>query len=115
MRYPAILPRYGDRRRLAIGLLGGSFNPAHAGHLHIARLALRRLGLDQVWLLVSPGNPLKPASGMGDLARRLASARGIADGRRIVATDIERHLHTRYTLDTLRALSACSRARASSG
>ena len=49
------LPRYGDRRRMAVGLLGGSFNPAHAGHLHIARVALRRLKLDQVWLLVSPG------------------------------------------------------------
>ncbi len=98
------LPRYGDRRRISIGLLGGSFDPAHAGHLHIARLALRRLGLDQVWLLVSPGNPLKRAAGMGSLPDRLASAETIADGRRILATDIERHLHTRYTLDTLRAL-----------
>ena len=98
------LPRHGDGRRTTVGLLGGSFNPAHDGHLHVARTALRRLGLDQVWLLVSPGNPLKSGAGMSPLARRLASAGAIADGRRILATDIERHLGTRYTLDTLRAL-----------
>jgi nicotinate-nucleotide adenylyltransferase len=62
------------------------------------------LGLDQVWLLVSPGNPLKGADGMAPLANRLASARAVADGRRIVATDIEARLGTRYTADTLRAL-----------
>ena len=87
-----------------MGLLGGSFNPAHEGHLHVAQFALRRLRLDQVWLLVSPGNPLKPARGMASLPDRLASAHRIADGRRIVATDIEAHLRTRYTYDTLRAL-----------
>ena len=89
---------------MRIGLLGGSFNPAHAGHRHIAWLARRRLRLDQVWLLVSPGNPLKPRSGMGTLSQRLASARAIADGRRIVATAIEARLGTRYTMDTLRVL-----------
>ena len=98
---PAALPVWGDKRRLRVGLLGGSFNPAHAGHQQVARLALARLRLDQVWLLVSPGNPLKPQRGMAPLARRLDSARGIADGRRVVATDIERRLHTRYTRDTL--------------
>jgi nicotinate-nucleotide adenylyltransferase len=86
---------------MRVGILGGSFNPAHAGHQHFARTALRRLRLRQVWLLVSPGNPLKDASTLAPLAARLASAAAIADGRRIVATDIERHLHTRYTLDTL--------------
>ncbi len=91
---------------MRVGLLGGSFNPAHAGHSHAARVALRRLALDQVWLLVSPGNPLKPARGMARLADRLGSARAIADGRRVIATDIERHLGTRYTEDTLRALRA---------
>ncbi len=98
------LPRFGDRRPIRIGILGGSFNPAHAGHLHVARLALKRLRLQQVWLLVSPGNPLKQAAGMAPLAARLAGARALADGRRIIATDIERHWQTRYTIDTLRML-----------
>jgi nicotinate-nucleotide adenylyltransferase len=101
----AVTPgRFGDSRRRRIGLLGGSFNPAHEGHLHVARRARRALGLDEVWLLVSPGNPLKPVAGMAPLADRLASARRIADGRRIIATDIERALGTRFTADTLRLL-----------
>ena len=92
---------------MRVGLLGGSFNPAHAGHLHIAGVALQRLRLDQVWLLVSPGNPLKHPAGLASPAQRLASARTLAATapRRIVATDIERHLRTRFTLDTLRALT----------
>ncbi len=95
---------WGDRRRARIGLLGGSFNPAHAGHRHVAEQALRALGLDQVWLLVSPGNPLKPQRGMAPFARRLASARRIADGVRILATEVEARLGTRYTVDTLALL-----------
>ncbi len=95
---------HGDRRRARIGLLGGSFNPAHAGHRHVAERALRALRLDQVWLLVSPGNPLKPRRGMAPFADRLASARRIADGRRIVATDLEARLGTRYTVATLALL-----------
>jgi nicotinate-nucleotide adenylyltransferase len=89
---------------MRIGLLGGSFNPAHEGHRHVAELARRRLRLDQVWLLVSPGNPLKPKAGMAPLAQRLAGARAIGDGRRIVATAIEVALRTRYTVDTVRLL-----------
>ena len=98
------VPRFGDRRRSRVGLLGGSFNPAHAGHRHVAELARRRLGLDQVWLVVSPGNPLKPERGMAPLSLRLASARGVADGRRVVASAIESRLGTRFTIDTLRLL-----------
>ncbi len=87
-----------------MGLLGGSFNPAHAGHLHIARLALVRLRLQQVWLMVSPGNPLKRQAGMAPFADRMASALALADGRRIVATSFERSSPTRYTFYTLRTL-----------
>ncbi len=89
---------------MRIGLLGGSFNPAHAGHRHIIDLARRRLRLDQVWLLVSPGNPLKPQQGMAPFSERLASARNIADGRRVIASAIEAAFGTRFTIDTLRRL-----------
>ena len=101
---PDPVPAWGDRRRSRVGVLGGSFNPAHEGHRHVARLALQRLRLDQVWLLVSPGNPLKPSDGMASMAERLRSAQSIADGRRIVATAVESRLHTRFTYDTLREL-----------
>ncbi len=89
---------------MRVGLLGGSFNPAHAGHLYVAQMARRRLRLDQVWLLVSPGNPLKPRTGMAPLAERLAAARRFADMRRVVVTGIEAAFGTRYTVDTLRLL-----------
>jgi nicotinate-nucleotide adenylyltransferase len=93
-------PRPVPRRR--IGLLGGSFNPAHEGHLAISRDALRHLGLDRVWWLVSPQNPLKPASGMASFAERFASARALAaQERRIVVSDLEQRLDTRYTVDTI--------------
>ncbi|MBC7905586.1 MAG: nicotinate-nucleotide adenylyltransferase [Rhodospirillaceae bacterium] len=96
---------YGDNRRVRIGLLGGSFNPAHEGHRHIAELALKLLGLDQVWLLVSPQNPLKPVAGMAPLAERLASARSMTGGHpRLIATAMEQDLGTRYTADTLARL-----------
>ena len=95
---------WGDGRRVRIGLLGGSFNPAHEGHRHVAERALAALGLDQVWLLVSPGNPLKPSRGMAPFAERLASARRIADGRRIVATGIEARLGRKLDEASIRAM-----------
>ena len=90
--------------RLRVGLLGGSFNPAHDGHRHISLLALKYLGLDQLWWLVSPQNPLKPATGMAPLAVRLAGARAVARHPRIRVTGIEARLGTRFTADTLKAL-----------
>jgi nicotinate-nucleotide adenylyltransferase len=87
-----------------IGLLGGSFNPAHRGHRKISLHAARALGLDEVWWLVSPGNPLKQIKGMAPLAARFASARRAARGMPIRVTAIERELGTRYTIDTLRLL-----------
>ena len=87
-----------------IGLLGGSFNPAHGGHRRISLFAKDALGLDEVWWLVSPGNPLKPRKGMAPLAARLASAKRMARRAPIRATAIETALGTRYTADTLRAL-----------
>jgi nicotinate-nucleotide adenylyltransferase len=87
-----------------IGLLGGSFNPAHRGHRKISLAAIGALGLDEVWWLVSPGNPLKPVEGMAPLAARVASARAAARRAPIRVTAIERELGSRYTIDTLRAL-----------
>ncbi len=89
---------------MRIGLFGGSFNPAHPGHRHVIDIARQRLRLDQVWLLVSPGNPLKPLHGMAPFQHRLASARGIADGRRVIASAIEAAFRTHYSIDTLRHL-----------
>lgn len=87
-----------------IGLLGGSFNPAHGGHRAISLAAIRALGLDEVWWLVSPGNPLKPSAGMAPLAARVASAARVARRAPIRVTAIETALGTRYTVDTLRLL-----------
>ncbi len=95
------LPPRGAR----IGLLGGSFNPAHGGHRRISRAALERLGLDEVWWLVSPQNPLKPKAGMAPLESRLATAQGIIAGHpRLRATAVEGTLGTLYTADTIAAL-----------
>jgi nicotinate-nucleotide adenylyltransferase len=87
-----------------IGLLGGSFNPAHAGHRHISLEAMRLLGLDEVWWLVSPQNPLKPVTGMASIGERLASAEAVARHPRIRPTIAELELGTRYAVDTVRAL-----------
>ena len=96
------VPRDTTRR---IGLLGGSFNPAHEGHRHISLEALKRLGLDEVWWLVSPQNPLKTDDGMEPLATRVARARQIVGRHPRIRIDApELVLGTRFTLDTVRAL-----------
>ncbi len=86
------------------GLLGGSFNPAHGGHRAISLATADALGLAEVWWLVSPGNPLKPAEGMAPYGARLASARAVARRSCIRASDLEVKLGTRFTIDTVRAL-----------
>ena len=86
-----------------VGLLGGSFDPPHAGHVHLTREALKRLRLDQVWWLVSPGNPLKP-NPPAPLAERMAAARGIMRHPKVKVTDLEAGFGTRATADTLREL-----------
>ena len=90
-------------RRL-IGLLGGSFNPAHRAHRRISLHALAALGLDEVWWLVSPGNVLKPTCGMAPLAMRHASAQAMARAAPIRVSTIEADFGTRYTVDTLARL-----------
>lgn len=88
---------------MTIGLLGGSFDPAHGGHVNITRAALRSVGVDRIWWLVSPGNPLKPDA-PAPLADRLARARAVMRHPRVVVTDIEARLGTRLTADTIDAL-----------
>ena len=87
---------------MRIGLLGGSFDPAHDGHRYVSQVALRQLRLDYVWWLVSPGNPLKPQP--ASLALRTARARLLAKDRHIIVTDVESQLGTRFTIDTVTAL-----------
>ena len=88
---------------LRVGLLGGSFDPPHAGHLHISTWALKEFGLDQVWWLVSPGNPLKE-HGPAPLEKRMAACRSLVQHPRIKVTDLESKLGTRYTAETLEKL-----------
>ena len=90
---------------MRIGLLGGSFDPAHDGHAHLTREALKRLGLDRVWWLISPGNPLKP-NPPAPLPVRMARARAVMDDPRVIVTDIEARMGTRYTAATLARLAA---------
>jgi nicotinate-nucleotide adenylyltransferase len=89
-----------------VGLFGGSFNPAHDGHAHVAQTALRRLRLDRVIWLVSPQNPLKSSRETASLAERMASARGEASGPGMIVSDAETRIGSVYTIDTLRALKA---------
>jgi len=89
---------------MRIGLLGGSFNPPHEGHALITRLALRRLRLDRVWWLVTPANPLKSLTGLAALKARVEAARGLDVGPKVVVSDIEAQIESRFTYDTLRWL-----------
>ena len=90
-------------RGQSIGLLGGSFDPPHAGHVHITREAMKRFGLDQVWWLVSPGNPLK-SRGPAKLGRRLLAARALMQHPRVYVSDFETQAGTRYTAQTIARL-----------
>lgn len=91
------------RKGMKIGLLGGSFDPPHAGHVHISRAALKRFGLDEVWWLVTPGNPLK-TNGPAPIEKRMKAAHALVDHPKIKITDFERRMNTRYTAETLAAL-----------
>ncbi|WP_414474243.1 nicotinate-nucleotide adenylyltransferase [Microvirga sp. M2] len=86
---------------MRIGLYGGSFNPAHAGHRHVSLMALKRLGLDRIWWIVTPGNPLKDTGGLASTRMRAAQARDVADDPRIDVTAFEEDIGARYTVDTL--------------
>ena len=96
---------HGSPPALRVGLLGGSFNPAHDGHRYVSLEALKRLELDQVWWLVSPQNPLKAAAGMAPLAERVAKAQAVARHPRLKVRALETRLGTRYTADTLARLA----------
>ena len=94
-----------DRKGRRVGVLGGSFNPAHPGHLHITEVALDLLRLDEAWWLVSPRNPLKPEKHLAPLSERVSAAQALAAReRRIAVSDLERDMGTRYTVDTVTAL-----------
>src|SRR5262245_56812496 len=104
---PEVLPSQAlatARRGARIGLLGGSFNPTHEAHRHISVIALRRLKLDAVWWLVSPQNPLKSASDLAPMERRVERARDVADRPNIFVTTVETALGTQFTIDTIDAL-----------
>ena len=100
---PAHLPPH--TKGMRIGLFGGTFNPPHAGHLLVSRIALTRLKLDRVWWIVTPGNPLKENAGLPPLAQRMAAARKLADHPRIDITGFEAEIGTRYTYDTIAYLT----------
>lgn len=94
------------KRGMKVGLYGGSFNPAHDGHAHVAETAKRRLGLDRVIWLVSPQNPLKSRHETADLRERIAGARALAQGPGMMVAAVESQLGSNYTIDTIRGLKA---------
>jgi nicotinate-nucleotide adenylyltransferase len=96
---PVRLPPHAPGQK--IGLFGGSFNPPHDGHRVASLLALKRLGLDRVWWLVSPGNPLKDTRHLAPLEERVAAARKLARHPKIAVSDVEAGIGTRYTYDTI--------------
>jgi len=109
-RTERILPPHAPGMR--IGLFGGTFDPPHQAHLAASLLALKRLKLDRVWWLVTPGNPLKNTSGLAPLKQRIAAARALTNHPRIDVTGLEAIIKTRYTYDTIRWLIArCPRVR----
>jgi nicotinate-nucleotide adenylyltransferase len=90
---------------LRIGLYGGSFNPPHAGHRHVSLLAMKRLRLDRIWWIVTPGNPLKSLGELASTEARAAAASALAEHPRIDVTTFEEAIGSRYTIDTLRYLT----------
>jgi len=86
---------------MRIGLFGGSFDPPHEGHALVSKIALTRLGLDRIWWLVSPGNPLKDTHRLASLRARMEAARGLARDPRVVVTGLEADIGARYTADTI--------------
>lgn len=90
---------------MRIGLFGGSFNPPHEGHVHVMDVALRRLGLDRLWVMVTPGNPLKSTNGLPPLGERIAAVRAMVSDPRIVVSGLEATLGSRFTWKTVERLT----------
>jgi len=86
---------------MRIGLFGGTFDPPHEAHLGACLIAMKRLGLDRVWWLVTPGNPLKNTRGLAPLAERVRAAKALAHHPRIDVTGVEAQIGTRYTYETI--------------
>jgi nicotinate-nucleotide adenylyltransferase len=98
------IPTHG--RGMRIGLFGGTFDPPHGAHRAASLIALKRLGLDRVWWLVTPGNPLKDSRGLAPIEERIAAARALARHPRIAVTGLEAQIGAHYTYDTIRHLRA---------